>query len=250
MASGDRSELFGLDFERARMAPIVAQCLAWCRGPRVSHIVVTANASHLCMMRRDAALRQACQAADMAVADGMSVVWALKVLGRPVSERIAGIDLLTNLLEAGSDQGLRVYFLGAKPDVVRGLVERCRTRYPGLVVAGSRDGYFTAADHEAIVEDIRVSTPHFLFLGMPTPFKDVFCERHRDRLQVPLIMGVGGAFDVLAGVISRAPKAVQVMGLEWAWRLMMEPRKLWKRYLTTNSEFLWLVFRELVRGRS
>ena len=80
--------------------------------------------------------------------------------------------------------------------------------------------------------------------------KDLFCQRYRDRLQVPVVMGVGGSFDVLAGFIRRAPRVLQVMGLEWAWRLMMEPRKLWKRYLTTNGEFIWLVLREVVRGRS
>lgn len=250
MSSSNRAELLDLEFEQSRMAPIVSQCLAWCRGSRKSHIVVTANASHLCMMRRDPELRSACKAADLAVADGMSVVWALKVLGRPVPERIAGIELMTNLLEAGSADRLRVYFLGAKSEVVRKLAEDCRTRYPGLVIAGVRDGYFTSAEHETIVAEIRTSAPDLLFVGMPTPFKDVFCQRHRDQLQVPVIIGVGGSFDVLAGVISRAPKMMQVMGLEWAWRLMLEPRKLWKRYLTTNSEFIWLVFRELVRGRS
>ena len=226
MGPAERSELLGLEFERESMALILARCLAWCQGPRVSHIVVTANASHLCMMRRDPALRDVCQAADMAVADGMSVVWALKLLGRPVAERVAGIDLMTRLLEAGGSQGLSVYLLGARPNVVQALADRCRQQYPGLTIAGARDGYFTPADHEAIVDDIRARAPHFLFVGMPTPFKDIFCQRHRDRLQVPVIVGVGGSFDVLAGFIDRAPLAVQSAGLEWAWRLAMEPRKL------------------------
>jgi len=246
----ERSELLGLEFERAGMTGVVARCLAWCQGPRTSHIVVTANASHLCMMRRDGALRQACQAADLAVADGMSVVWALKLLGRPVPERVAGIDLMTRLLEAGDTHGLRVYLLGARAEVVQTLVDRCQQRYPGLILAGARDGYFTVDDHQTIADEIREQAPHLLFVGMPTPFKDVFCQRHRDRLQVPVIIGVGGSFDVMAGIVARAPATVQSMGLEWAWRLVMEPRKLWKRYLSTNSEFIWLVVRELVRGRS
>lgn len=250
MNDAEHSELFGLAFARAGMAAMVERCLAWCEAPRASHIVVTANASHLCMMRRDAELRHACQAADVAVADGMSVVWALRLLGRPVTERVAGIDLMTQLFAAGDARQLSVYFLGAKPEVVQRVVERCRQQYPGLVIAGARDGYFTPAEHDAIVDDIRARAPHFLFVGMPTPFKDVFCQRHRERLQVPVIIGVGGSFDVLAGVVTRAPVAVQSIGLEWAWRLVMEPRKLWKRYLTTNTEFIWLVMRELVRRRT
>lgn len=250
MSSGERAELLGLEFERTAMAPLVARCLAWCRGPRTSHIVVTANASHLCMMRRDPALHEACRSADMAVADGMSVVWALTLLGRPVAERIAGIDLMTELLEAGNTAGLRVYLLGATQEVLDGVLQRCATRYPGLVVVGARNGYFADGEHDTLVEAICASQPDLLFVGMPTPFKDVFCERHRARLQVPVILGVGGSFDVLAGKVTRAPGVVQRMGLEWAWRLVMEPRKLWRRYLTTNSEFIWLVCRELARRRS
>lgn len=250
MAAAERAELLGLDFERIRTGDMVGRCLAWCHGPRRSHIVVTANASHLCMMRSDPALRESCQRADAAVADGMSVVWALRVLGRPVPERVAGIDLMTQLLQAASREGLRVYFLGARKVVLDTLLARCRDKYPGLVIAGYRDGYFGREQHEAIVEEIAASAPHVLFVGMPTPFKDVWCEQHRERLGVPVIIGVGGSFDVIAGYIKRAPRIAQSLGLEWAWRLLMEPRKLWKRYATTNTQFLWLVGKELLTRRA
>ena len=248
-ATASRSELFGLQFDAETTAAIVGRCRAWCSGPRTTHIVLTANASHLCLMRRDASLRHACENADLTVADGMSVVWALRMLGRPVPGRVAGIDLMVALLDLASATGLRAYFLGARPEVLETLVAECSRRFPGLIVAGARHGYFTSDDHDAIVDDIRERRPHLLFVGMPSPAKDVFCQRYRDRLQVPVVMGVGGSFDVLAGVIRRAPRALQNMGLEWAWRLLMEPRKLWKRYLTTNSEFIWLVLRELRLGR-
>ncbi|MFN7981779.1 MAG: WecB/TagA/CpsF family glycosyltransferase [Vicinamibacterales bacterium] len=250
MALAERAELLGLDFERSRMPAVVDRCLEWCRqARRRSHIVITANASHLCMMRHDAVLREACQAGDMSVADGMSVVWALRALGRPVPERVAGIDLMTNLLAAGGREQMRVYFLGAKQEVIDALVRICAERYPGLVIAGTRNGYFKAAESEAIVNEIRACEPHMLFVGMPSPFKETWCQRHRDRLNVPLIIGVGGSFDVIAGYVKRAPRIVQQIGFEWAWRLLMEPRKLWKRYATTNTEFLWLVARELVTRR-
>ncbi len=249
MARAERSELLGLPFERKRMNEVVSQCLRWCRGPRSSHIITTANASHLVMMRHDAELRAACQAGDLSVADGMSVVWALRALGRPVPERVAGIDLMTNLLATGAAEHLRVYFLGARREVIEALVALCHERYPGLVVAGYRDGYFSSEAHDTIVNDIRESAPHLLFVGMPSPFKETWCQRHRTRLDVPVIVGVGGSFDVLAGFVHRAPRLVQTVGFEWAWRLLMEPRKLWKRYATTNTEFLWLVGRELVSQR-
>jgi N-acetylglucosaminyldiphosphoundecaprenol N-acetyl-beta-D-mannosaminyltransferase len=249
VAQPDRAGLLGLSFDRVTMPAAVERCLAWCYGPRASHVVITANASHLCLMRRDPALQEACRGGDLVVADGMSVVWALRAAGTPVPERVAGVDLMTELLAAAGAHRLRVYFLGARPEVVARLAEDAARRHPGLVVAGVQDGYFAPADHARIVEEIRASAPHVLFVGMPSPFKETFVGRHRARLDVPVMIGVGGSFDVLAGYIQRAPRWMQRAGLEWSWRLLKEPRKLWRRYLTTNGEFLWLAGREAAARR-
>jgi N-acetylglucosaminyldiphosphoundecaprenol N-acetyl-beta-D-mannosaminyltransferase len=249
MPRTERAELLGLSFDTVTMDAAVARCIELCRGPRTSHTIITVNASHLCMMRRDPQLARACQAGDLIVADGMSVVWALRASGQSAPERVTGVDLMTRLLKAAGENRLRVYFLGAKREVVTALVEWSRTRYPGLEVAGFRDGYFGADDAQRIVEEIRASGAHILFVGMPSPFKETWCERHRQRLEVPVILGVGGSFDVLAGFIKRAPPWLQARGLEWFWRLLMEPRKLWKRYLTTNSQFIWLAGQEIVARR-
>jgi N-acetylglucosaminyldiphosphoundecaprenol N-acetyl-beta-D-mannosaminyltransferase len=244
-----RAELLGLSFDAVTIEAAVAQCLEYCRNPRASHTVITANASHLCMMRHDRQLASACRAADLIVADGMSVVWALRASGQPVPERVAGVDLMTQLLATAGAHRLRVYFLGARREVVTALVETSRLEHPGIQIAGFRDGYFGENDHQAIVEEIRASGAHILFVGMPSSFKETWCELHRQRLEVPVIMGVGGSFDVLAGFITRAPHWMQSMGLEWCWRLLMEPRKLWKRYLTTNSAFIWFAGREIAARR-
>jgi len=201
------------------------------------------------MMRRDPDLTLACRAAHLIVADGMSVVWALRASGQLMPERVAGVDLMARLLGIAGEQRLRVYLLGASREVVTALVETSRFRYPGIEIAGFRDGYFGLEDHQAIVEEIRASGAHMLFVGMPTPFKETWCERYRQHLDVPVIMGVGGSFDVLAGFIRRAPRWAQNAGLEWFWRLLMEPRKLWKRYLTTNAQFIWLAGREIAARR-
>jgi N-acetylglucosaminyldiphosphoundecaprenol N-acetyl-beta-D-mannosaminyltransferase len=245
----ETAELLGLCFDTVSMESAVARCLELCRVPRTPHVVITVNASHLCMMRRDPELAQACRAGHLTVADGMSVVWALRACGQPVPERVAGVDLMARLLTAAGEHRLRVYFLGARREVVTALVERIQAQHPGLEIAGFRDGYFGSHDHLGIVEEIRASGAHMLFVGMPSPFKETWCERHRERLEVPIIMGVGGSFDVLAGFIKRAPRWAQSLGLEWFWRLLMEPRKLWKRYLTTNSEFIWLASREIIARR-
>jgi N-acetylglucosaminyldiphosphoundecaprenol N-acetyl-beta-D-mannosaminyltransferase len=156
---------------------------------------------------------------------------------------------MARLLEAGSKLRLRAFFLGARPEVGAELARRCARDYPGLVVAGFRDGYFAPGEQEEVVAEIRRAAPHMLFVGMPSPFKETWCERHREALDVPVLMGVGGSFDVLAGHVPRAPRLVQSLGLEWSWRLAMEPRKLWKRYLVTNSQYLWLAAGEILKRR-
>jgi N-acetylglucosaminyldiphosphoundecaprenol N-acetyl-beta-D-mannosaminyltransferase len=244
-----RHELLGCPFDRLTLESAVDLCLQWGLGPRVPHTVITANAAILCMMRHDPELRAACRGGDMIVADGMSVVWTSRLAGLPLPERVAGVDLMGRLLEAASRHRLRVYLLGARPEVVGDLARGCARDYPGLVVTGFRDGYFGPADHAGIVEHIRQAAPHMLFVGMPSPFKETWCERHRAALEVPVIMGVGGAFDVLAGYVQRAPRLLQSLGLEWSWRMAMEPRKMWKRYLVTNSEYLVLAAGEILRRR-
>lgn len=245
-----RIELLGSPFDRIGMQSTIDQCIAWCYGPRVAHTVITLNAALLCMMRRDAELRAACRGGDLIVADGVPVVAISRLAGVPLPERVAGVDLTARLLAEGASRGLSAYFLGARPQVVRSLVDYCRRNHPGLKVVGWRDGYFSPADHANIVAEIAHLAPHMLFVGMPSPFKESWCQRHRDALGVPVIVGVGGTFDVLTGYVRRAPRLLQAVGMEWSWRLAMEPRKMWKRYLYTNIEFLGLAAREIFRLRA
>lgn len=245
-----RVELLGSPFDRVGMQSTIDQCLGWCTGPRSAHTVITLNAALLCMMRRDAELRAACRNGDLIVADGVPVVWTSRLAGVALPERVAGVDLTVKLLAAGAERGLSVYLLGARAEVVRSMADYCRRNHPGLKVVGYRDGYFGPADHAGIVSEIAALAPHMLFVGMPSPFKETWCERHREALGVPVIVGVGGTFDVLTGYVRRAPRALQAVGMEWSWRLAMEPRKMWKRYLYTNTEFLGLAAREIFRRRS
>jgi N-acetylglucosaminyldiphosphoundecaprenol N-acetyl-beta-D-mannosaminyltransferase len=175
----------------------------------------------------------------------MSVVWAAQLLGHSMPERITGIDLLLRLLELGNEERLRVFFLGSRREVLDRLVAVCRVKYPNLVLAGWRTGYFMACENEAVIREIRDSRTDILFVGMPSPFKDVWCQQYRDCFDARLIIGVGGSFDVLAGLVPRAPAWMRRNGLEWAWRLKLEPRRLWKRYLVTNSLFAWLMLKQL-----
>ncbi len=231
------------------MAGTIDTCLAWCRGPRRPHILLTVNASILVMMQDDEKLLQIGRESDWTVPDGVPVVWASHLVGTPLESRVAGVDLMWELLRAADQNELRAYFLGAKQEVLDRLLTIIAETFPGLTVAGSRNGYFGPDEHEHIAQEIRDTNPDILFIGMPTPFKEFWCYDYREQLNTPVLLGVGGSFDVHAGYIKRAPRWMQSIGMEWFWRLIMEPRKMWKRYLVTNSRFIWLTLCAAVRQR-
>jgi N-acetylglucosaminyldiphosphoundecaprenol N-acetyl-beta-D-mannosaminyltransferase len=212
-------------------------------------MLVTVNAATLVGMRRNSQLRQACLAASLIVPDGMSVVWASRLVGTPLTERVAGVDLMQRLLETASRERLAVYFLGSTQEVLDRLVLICRTHYRGLTIAGSHNGYFDKSEHARIIGEIRDSGTDILFVGMPSPFKEVWCHENQEALGAPVQIGVGGSFDVIAGFVSRAPLWMQAIGMEWFWRFLMEPRRLGKRYLIANTAFIWLVVGSIFRHR-
>jgi N-acetylglucosaminyldiphosphoundecaprenol N-acetyl-beta-D-mannosaminyltransferase len=177
-------------------------------------------------------------------------VWASRLLGDPLPTRVAGIDLMLELLTLAEERGYRVYVLGARRDVLEQAIGRLRKLHPLLEFAGCRDGYFSDADEPSVVAEIRAAHPDLLFVAMSTPRKEYFLGRWGPELDVPFSMGVGGAIDVVAGVTKRAPPSLQRLGLEWAFRLAQEPRRLFRRYLVTNSEFVALTLRDLAELRA
>ncbi len=245
----EKTELMGLPFDSVTMTQTIEQCLAWCADDKPARTVMTINAALLMMMRSDADLAQACRAGDLVVADGLPVVWASRIVGTPLVGRVAGVDLMQNLLRVGNEKNLKIFLLGAKQEVLDHLMELCAEKYPQLEIAGSRNGYFSEDDHDEIVGQIRASNADILFIGMPSPFKEIWGEKYRHELGVSVIIGVGGSFDVIAGFVKRAPVWMQNIGMEWFWRLMMEPRKMWKRYLVNNSHFIYRLGIEFFQKR-
>jgi N-acetylglucosaminyldiphosphoundecaprenol N-acetyl-beta-D-mannosaminyltransferase len=198
------------------------------------------------MIRRDLDLAQACRAAHLTVAGGMSVVWSPRASGQAAPEREARVDLMARLLAAAREHRLPVHFLGSRREAVSALVERSRTQHPGLEIACIREGCFGPDDHLAIIEEIRASRADMLF-GMHSPIKETWCERHHQCLEVPVT--VGGGFDVLAGFTKRATRWLHSPGPKRIWRLLIESRKLWERYLATNNDFICLADQEIVAPR-
>jgi N-acetylglucosaminyldiphosphoundecaprenol N-acetyl-beta-D-mannosaminyltransferase len=207
------------------------------------------NVAKLVAMRNDARLREIVLGSEVVTADGQPIVWASRLLGAPLPERVAGIDLMRALLPVAARKGYGVFILGARAEVLTQAVERLRAEHPELRIVGYRNGYFTAAEASDVCDEIRAAQPDILFVAMGSPQKEYWIADHRDELGVPLSMGVGGAVDVIAGVTKRAPRWMQQAGLEWFYRLAQEPRRLWRRYLLTNVQFCLLLARELLSTR-
>ena len=213
-------------------------------GKRIPHRIVTVNLEYVRYAHSDPRFRGALDAADLAVADGMPLVWLSRLSGRPLRERIAGVDLADRCAWLASTKGYRVFFLGAGPGVAQSTADLLRQRYPGLIAAGTYTpplGEFSAEEERRIDEAIASARPDILLVALPTPRQELWSHANARRWNVPVVIGVGAAFDMLSGGVRRAPAWMQRSGLEWLFRLVREPRRLWKRYLVHDTAALFRI---------
>jgi N-acetylglucosaminyldiphosphoundecaprenol N-acetyl-beta-D-mannosaminyltransferase len=206
----------------------------------ILHTVV--NAGKIVSMHENEELRKSVIEADLINADGQAVVWASRLFNKPLKERVAGIDLMERLVESAHKKKYRLFFFGAKEEIVNKLVAKYTEQYSASIIAGYRNGYFKKGYEREIAEEIAQSKPNILFVAITSPVKENFLYQNKDLLKnVNLIMGVGGSFDVIAGYVKRAPLWMQKTGLEWLYRVYQEPRRMFKRYLVGNFKFIRLV---------
>lgn len=220
---------------------------AMARRRPMRHTVV--NVAKLMAMRDNAELFADVTGSDVINIDGAGIVFGARLLGHHIPERVAGIDVMERLFALAAERGFRPFLLGAEQAVLDAVANRLRRDYPQLQLAGIQHGYFPENWEGEVVAAINASGADCLFVAMPTPRKERFLARHGRTLSPSFIMGVGGSFDVYGGKVRRAPRLVQKMGLEWAFRLAQEPRRLGPRYLSTNGAYLALLLRTLVTGR-
>lgn len=212
------------------------------------HVVV--NVDKLVKASRDPELRQIINDCALVNVDGMPVVWASRLLGKPLKERVAGVDLFEALMRRAGEKGWRVFLLGAKEEVVGKVATTYQRKYPKLVLAGYRNGYWKGEAEEAqVVEQIRAARPDLLFVAISSPKKEQFLGRYQAEMKIPFAMGVGGTFDVAIGHVKRAPVWMQKSGLEWFYRFLQEPRRMFRRYFIEDMAFLRLLVKEAVSGR-
>lgn len=177
-------------------------------------------------------------------ADGASVILASKYLGKPLPERVAGVDLMQSLVALSEKKGYSVYLLGAKQSVVEQTAEVLKNRHPKLNIVGIHNGYFKEPDWPSISEELKEKNPDFVFVGITSPLKEYLIEYLQNQGHTSVFMGVGGSFDVISGNIPRAPLWMQKANLEWLFRVMQEPKRLFKRYFVGNWVFIKAVFKE------
>ena len=212
--------------------------------------ICTVNVAILMMMRSDPNLQRVVDNAALVVADGQPLIWASHLQSSHLPERVTGMDLVDELCALAVEEGFGVYFLGARREVIETAVKNLSQRHPGLRVSGIADGYFGWDEAPERARAVRESGAKLLIVGMGVPRQEQFIESQWDALGVPLAIPVGGSFEVMAGTARRAPLFLQRIGMEWSFRLAQEPRRLWKRYLVTNTQFIFHLLRSTVSSGS
>ena len=216
--------------------------------------IVTPNVDHIIKLQKDEEFQQVYRDASLVLADGMPLLWAAKFLGTPLKEKISGSDLFPKLCAVAAERGYKVFFLGGREQAAEKAAEALKIRHSGLKVAG----YFfppfefehNEAENELIVRMIKQARPDILFVGLGAPKQEKWIYQFKNQYQVPVSIGVGVSFEFVSGIVKRAPLWIQRLGFEWFWRLAMEPKRLWKRYLTEDMFFFWLILKQkLVREK-
>ncbi len=215
---------------------------------QLHHIAV--NVAKIVHMQTDKQLYESVVSADVINADGLPLVWVSKWFRDPIPERVTGVDLMQALVKLASEKGYRIFFFGAKEEVVSKVVRIYSDQYSSGIIAGYRNGYFNESEEAVIANQIAKSGANLLFVAITSPKKENFLFRQKEILKkVNFVMGVGGSFDVVAGVVKRAPSWMQKIGLEWLFRIFQEPKRMWKRYLTTNTLFVYYLAKEIIKRR-
>ena len=213
---------------------------------RKQAFVVTPNVDHIVRLQNDKEFKQIYKNAALVLTDGMPILWAARFLGTPLKEKISGSDLVPEICKLAERKGYKLFFLGGRPGAAQRAKEKLEEKFPFIKIVGAYAPSFGFENYpgedEKIVKLIKESSPDILLVGLGTPKQEKWIYRHYKDLNVPVSIGVGATFEFIAGVIKRAPRWMQKSGLEWLWRLMREPERLWKRYLIDDMKFFWLVF--------
>lgn len=239
-----RIDVMGVEFDNVTMEEAVAKARRLMTERRAAY-VVTPNPEIIMRCREDAAALDAVQRADLVLPDGIGVIYGAKILGTPLKTKLPGIDFATTLMGELAQEGKSVFLFGAKPGVAEIAGEQLQAQFPGLVIAGTNDGYFT--DEAPVIEKINAVQPDLLLVCLGAPKQELWMQRNAPRLNVGLMAGLGGSLDVFAGTVKRAPKFFQKLGLEWFYRLIKEPSRIGR--MMKLPKFLFAAIGQKLRGK-
>lgn len=244
----NRKGLLGIRVDALSMRETVTHAAALIDSRTKGHQHVVVNAAKVVAASRDEQLRSTINGADIINADGQAIVWAARILGQHLPERVTGIDFMNEMLRRAPQRRWRVYLLGATQEVLNAVSKNLTDSAVDIV--GAADGFWRQEkSDQRLVGEIASTNPDLLFVALPSPMKEDFLRANLPQLNVGLAVGVGGTFDIIAGKTKRAPKHVQRLGLEWLHRLAQEPRRMFVRYAKGNALFASLVVRELITRR-
>ena len=249
----ERVQLFGISIDNVTLAEAVQRIDALL-DRRGRHYVVTPNVDHIVRLPRDPAFADAYYRASLIFADGMPIVWASRLLRRPLKGRVTGSDLVPEVCELAARRGASIFFLGTTPPILAEAVRRVTTQWPSLQIVGTYSPPFgferNTLERLRMISAVNDARPDILFIGLGAPKQELWIANSITQVNVRVALCIGAGIDYLAGAVKRAPRWMQRTGLEWAWRLLQEPGRLWRRYLVEDMQFLGLLAREFVRPRA
>lgn len=242
-----RVEFLGCPVDCLTSGELLAELTESIRDRQPTKVIQFVNANKVAMVQSEPSMGEILERADYVLADGQPMLPLAAMLGIKIPERIDGIGLMHKLLKLADREGFSVYLLGAKQEIVEECVRRIGLDFPGARIAGYRNGYFKEPEIPSIAKAVSKTAPDFLFLGIGSPMKERLADEWKEELGARVIQGVGGSFDVMAGIVKRAPKWMQDCYIEWLYRVIQEPRRMFWRYVMTNGSCLWVFFKAFAK---
>ena len=237
---GNRVEILGVPVDQVDMESTLGRLNAYLET-HTPHLIATADAAGIVQAQSDSEFLHILKTADLVTPDSIGVLWASKKVGKPIQERVSGVDLCDKLCAMSADKGWRIYLLGAAPGVADLAAEKLRLKHPGCNIVGARHGYFPAESDEVVAQEVALTHPDILLVAMGIPRQEKFIRKTQEIIRASVAMGVGGSLDVFSGKAKRAPKVFQKLKLEWLWRLLLNPSKISKAKFL--PKFVMLVLR-------
>lgn len=240
--------VFGLNYDDITLDEAAKKMEAFIQDGKPS-MIFTTGAEPIVKSSWNKDLKQIYLDADLLTVDSYVVYFACRMIRKPIREPVSAVNLMFRFLERTIDKKYRLFFLGARDQILNEAMNNLQNRFPGINIVGWHHGYFNFDQDSEIVNKIIQAKPDVLFVAMSTPLKESFISKNIKKINVPVAIGVGGSIDVASGLCQLAPRWMSRIGLEWFYRFIQEPRRLWKRYIITNFVFIWLVIKELFRKR-